>query len=117
MPIYEYNCSGCGTDFEKLMSFSETTSPACPACDSTAVARQLGRPAIHFKGSGWYITDSKSSSKESANGGKNSKESESTETGSTSPKESTTDAGSTETSSASSSAPATSKAEKAMAAD
>lgn len=75
MPIYEYSCNSCGNDFEKLTSFSDTATPACPTCDSTAVARQLGRPAIHFKGSGWYITDSKSSSKESANGGKvNAKE-------------------------------------------
>ena len=33
--------------------------PACPACSSVDVNRLLSKPAIHFKGSGWYITDSK----------------------------------------------------------
>ena len=68
MPIYEYVCQSCGNDFEKLTSFSDTSVPACPSCFGTDVARQLSRPAIHFKGSGWYINDSKVSTKESANG-------------------------------------------------
>jgi len=68
MPIYEYVCQSCGVDFEKLTSFSDTSVPDCPSCHSAQVARQLSRPAIHFKGSGWYINDSKPSSKESANG-------------------------------------------------
>lgn len=68
MPIYEFVCSACQNEFEKIMSFSSTSLPACPNCGSAEVARQMGRPAIHFKGSGWYITDSKNSSKESSNG-------------------------------------------------
>jgi putative FmdB family regulatory protein len=60
MPIYEFVCLSCGNDFEKLQSFSETSSPHCPACQSDQVRRRLSSPAIHFKGSGWYVTDSKS---------------------------------------------------------
>ena len=71
MPIYEYVCQSCGDDFEKLTSFSNTSVPACPSCHSTSVERQLSTPAIHFKGSGWYINDSKPSTKESANGATN----------------------------------------------
>lgn len=71
MPIYEYVCQSCGDDFEKLTSFSNTSVPACPSCHSTSVERQLSTPAIHFKGSGWYINDSKPSTKESANGSTN----------------------------------------------
>ncbi len=71
MPIYEYICQSCGNDFEKLTSFSNTSVPECPSCHGTSVERQLSTPAIHFKGSGWYINDSKPSSKESANGAKN----------------------------------------------
>jgi putative FmdB family regulatory protein len=58
MPIYEFVCGECGHEFEKILSFSAAT-PACANCGATNVERQMGRPAIHFKGSGWYITDSK----------------------------------------------------------
>lgn len=68
MPIYEFECTSCGSQFELLRSFSETSAPHCPSCNSEHVERQLGRPAIHFKGSGWYINDSKKASKDSANG-------------------------------------------------
>jgi len=59
VPIYEFICQTCGEEFEKIQSFSATLSPTCPRCQSLQVQRQMGRPAIHFKGSGWYINDSK----------------------------------------------------------
>ena len=59
MPIYELACKECGNQYERIVSFSSTDLPACPACSSVDVTRLLGKPAIHFKGSGWYITDSK----------------------------------------------------------
>ncbi|MCB0125586.1 MAG: zinc ribbon domain-containing protein [Caldilineaceae bacterium] len=62
MPIYEFACADCGTTFEKRVSFSAVKAPACDNCNSENVERQLSAPAIHFKGSGWYITDSKKSS-------------------------------------------------------
>ena len=39
MPIYEYACSDCGKHFEALVR-SDTT-PACPACQSTRLDKQL----------------------------------------------------------------------------
>ncbi len=68
MPIYEFVCQSCNSEFEKIQSFSDSSAPACPNCSSVNVERQMGRPAIHFKGSGWYINDSKKANKESANG-------------------------------------------------
>ena len=59
MPIYELACKECGNQYERIVSFSSTDLPACPACSSVDVTRLLSQPAIHFKGSGWYITDSK----------------------------------------------------------
>lgn len=59
MPIYEFICQQCESEFEEIQSFSETKIPDCPSCGSADVTRRVGRPAIHFKGSGWYITDSK----------------------------------------------------------
>ncbi|MBX3013880.1 MAG: zinc ribbon domain-containing protein [Caldilineaceae bacterium] len=66
MPIYEFVCRNCHHEFEQILSFSATSMPNCPNCSSSEVERRVGRPAIHFKGSGWYITDSKAS-KDSAN--------------------------------------------------
>lgn len=74
MPIYEFVCQECGDEFEVIQSFSDSSTPACPNCQGTQVQRRLSPPAIHFKGSGWYITDSKNSSTKSASG-KNSSES------------------------------------------
>jgi putative FmdB family regulatory protein len=68
MPIYEFVCTDCGHEFEKIQSFSDSSSPVCPQCAGLNVQRRMSAPAIHFKGSGWYITDSKNSSKQSANG-------------------------------------------------
>lgn len=44
MPIYEYVCDDCGNDFELLVLGSDT--PACPACDSEALSKQLSLPKV-----------------------------------------------------------------------
>jgi putative FmdB family regulatory protein len=61
VPIYEFVCQSCGHEFELIQSFSDSRMPACDRCQSEQVVRRVGRPAVHFKGSGWYITDSKKS--------------------------------------------------------
>jgi putative FmdB family regulatory protein len=43
MPIYDYHCAGCGTDFELLVR-SETTV-ACPGCADRKVERRMSLPA------------------------------------------------------------------------
>ena len=65
MPIYEYECLTCGVKFEKRQSFSEEPKAQCPN-GHTKTRRLLAAPAIVFKGSGFYVTDSKG--KNSANG-------------------------------------------------
>ena len=60
MPIYEYECLECGTTFEKRQSFSDEPKADCPNGHSET-RRLLAAPAIVFKGSGFYITDNKSS--------------------------------------------------------
>ena len=79
MPIYEFICESCGNEFEQIQSFSDSSVPACTKCGSTQVVRRMGRPAIHFKGSGWYVTDSKKSSEKKGSGGKSSGESSKSE--------------------------------------
>ena len=56
MPLYEYQCEKCGHRFEKIESFSASTTKKCPKCGAKA-ERMLAAPAIQFKGSGWYVTD------------------------------------------------------------
>jgi putative FmdB family regulatory protein len=40
MPIYEYRCSECGADFEKLVD-ARTTAMTCPTCAGSQVMRRL----------------------------------------------------------------------------
>ncbi|MBX2998124.1 MAG: zinc ribbon domain-containing protein [Caldilineaceae bacterium] len=75
MPIYEFVCESCTYEFEKIVSFSATVAPTCPVCAGDEVKRRMSKPAIHFKGSGWYITDSKADHKKSNGNGASSEKS------------------------------------------
>lgn len=59
MPIYEYECLTCGTTFDKRQRFSDLPLADCPN-GHPETRRLLSAPAIVFKGSGFYINDSKS---------------------------------------------------------
>jgi putative FmdB family regulatory protein len=61
MPTYVYHCDTCDTNFEKFQKFSEDPLQVCPE-GHEGVRRVITPSAIIFKGSGWYITDSKSGS-------------------------------------------------------
>ena len=65
MPIYEYECLACGTTFEKRQSFNDEAKADCPN-GHKKTRRLIAAPAIVFKGSGFYINDSKA--KKSSNG-------------------------------------------------
>ncbi len=58
MPTYDYQCGTCGNRFEKFQSFSEEPVRECPVCGQ-AVKKVISPAGIIFKGSGWYINDSK----------------------------------------------------------
>lgn len=45
MPIFEYICQGCGEEFELLVRGA--TAPACPACESEDLEKQLSLPRAH----------------------------------------------------------------------
>jgi putative FmdB family regulatory protein len=61
MPTYTYQCSDCGVSFEQFQRFSEDPLTTCPSC-SGSVRRVLHPVGVVFKGSGWYVTDSRKSS-------------------------------------------------------
>lgn len=58
MPIYEYVCDDCNYGFERIQAFSDDPIAVCPQCGGS-VRRVISSVGIIFKGSGWYITDSK----------------------------------------------------------
>ncbi len=76
MPTYIYRCSHCKHQFEKMQKFSDPPIERCPNCRRKSVHKVLHSPPIQFKGSGWYITDSKKSST-AGRDGKSSKRKES----------------------------------------
>jgi putative FmdB family regulatory protein len=56
MPLYEYQCAKCGEVFEVIQKFSDAPLTVHEACGGT-VTRLISAPGLHFKGSGWYVTD------------------------------------------------------------
>ena len=52
MPIYEYRCTDCGHDFEKLVRFSDPNadSPECPGCQSDNTRKRLSIIAVFSSG-------------------------------------------------------------------
>ncbi len=57
MPTYEYECSA-GHRYEKREGFDALATQRCAKCRRTA-RRVLHAPSIVFKGSGFYVTDSR----------------------------------------------------------
>ena len=62
MPTYEYRCPACQHEFEKLQKMSDEPVAACPECGTGAERLLSGGAGLLFKGSGFYITDSRSDS-------------------------------------------------------
>lgn len=55
MPNYEYKCKTCEHRFEIWQNVGEA-APPCPECGAE-VKKVLHVPKLHFKGSGFYVTD------------------------------------------------------------
>ena len=62
MPLYEYQCKKCGHRFEKIQKFSDKMVKKCRDCGGV-VEQMISAPAVQFKGSGWYKTDSRPADK------------------------------------------------------
>ncbi|MBA4179070.1 MAG: FmdB family transcriptional regulator [Anaerolinea sp.] len=62
MPTYEYHCPKCKSTYELRQGFSAETTHTCEECGKGVAKRILHAPKVHFKGSGFYATDSKSKS-------------------------------------------------------
>jgi putative FmdB family regulatory protein len=84
VPTYEYACKKCGERFDVVQSFSDKTLSKHPGCGGDV--QKVFHPAgIIFKGSGFYVTDSKSSSSKSTSSKPSSSKSTSSKSTSSKP--------------------------------
>ena len=79
MPTYSYHCDTNDHDFDIVQRFADDALTVCPECGGS-VHRVIQPVGVVFKGSGWYINDSrKSSSSEGGASGSRGKSSEKSE--------------------------------------
>src|SRR3954468_4098816 len=84
MPTYDYRCAKCGDELEVFQTFAEKPLTKHAGCGGK-LAKVLSPAGIVLKGSGFYKTDNRSSSKRSGSGeSDNGSSSKSSENGSSS---------------------------------
>ncbi|MDR2898337.1 MAG: FmdB family transcriptional regulator [Spirochaetaceae bacterium] len=59
MPTYDYACDSCGHTFEAVQKMADAPLKDCPACGKDIHRVLSGGIGISFKGSGFYVNDSK----------------------------------------------------------
>ena len=70
MPVYTYHCNSCEHEFDQHQSFSDDPLESCPNCQAQALHKVYKPARVVFKGSGYYVTDNRSSKKPSLNNAK-----------------------------------------------
>ena len=101
MPIYTYTCTDCNDVIERRQSFTDAPLTVCEQCGGSL--RKVIHPVgIVFKGSGWYVTDSRKAASSTTAGSSSEKPSEKSsdkaDSGSTASTESTSKSSATEAS-------------------
>lgn len=59
MPVYTYHCDNCDHLFDQQQSFNDVPLTKCPACGKVKLHKVYKPAQVVFKGSGYYVTDSK----------------------------------------------------------
>jgi len=59
MPTYEYECRACGYSFERVQNMSDDPVRDCPECGKDVRRLIFGGSGVIFKGSGFYVNDSR----------------------------------------------------------
>jgi putative FmdB family regulatory protein len=60
MPLYTYRCNECDHEFQVRQRMVDDPLTECPVCDGS-VRRIVSSVGVVFKGSGFYVTDNRSS--------------------------------------------------------
>jgi putative FmdB family regulatory protein len=68
MPIYEYRCQTCNAVSEAFVRSGKEPT-ACPECGAETLSRLISRAGVIFKGSGFYVTDTKVASSSASTSG------------------------------------------------
>ena len=84
MPTYEYACSNCDTTHEVQQKMTDPTLTQCPSCGQSTLRKLFSGVGIHFKGSGFYRTDSRDSKSAAAPAASSSSSSSGSSSGSSS---------------------------------
>ena len=74
MPTYSYACTECDNRFDAVQAFTDDALTTCPEC-SGRLRKLFNSVGVVFKGSGFYRTDSRDSSKSSTSSATTSSES------------------------------------------
>ncbi len=61
MPTYAYACKDCNHAFDIQQSFSDDSLTVCPECRGN-LRKKFNSVGVVFKGTGFYRTDSRSTS-------------------------------------------------------
>ena len=60
MPIYEYKCSACEENTEKIQCMSDPPLKDCGKCGTQdSLKKLISSTSFILKGTGWYVTDYK----------------------------------------------------------
>ncbi|HVN25320.1 MAG TPA: FmdB family zinc ribbon protein [Syntrophorhabdales bacterium] len=105
MPIYEYECSKCGKQFEIFQKITDEPITKCKFCEGR-VHRLISQCSFQLKGTGWYVTDYKHGGGTSAGNGSKGGATKEEKT------EAKTDSSKSDTSKSETPKPETSKSEK-----
>lgn len=62
MPKYQYRCRDCGAELEVQQKFTDDALTVCPECEGD-LRKVFSAVGVVFKGSGFYATDNRSTSK------------------------------------------------------
>ncbi|WP_394276685.1 FmdB family zinc ribbon protein [Luteococcus sp.] len=58
MPTYQYRCTECGSEIERVQKFSDPALTVCESCGGT-LRKVYNAVGVVFKGSGFYATDNR----------------------------------------------------------
>lgn len=66
MPTYVYECAECEHRFEVFQSFKAKAMRKCPQCRRSALRKVLFPAGVVFKGSGFYVNDSRAAAQKAS---------------------------------------------------